>query len=169
MSRTTNSNSESESKQRNVVSGNAHTNAQTTGVKNTGKQRPTVTQNQYIKNLVKTHITNNHPALTELPHPLDFDKYDESILRKYKDHFKLDVPDNLTLRGYLLGSALGLRTFSGKKNQIGKPGARITKNKLANEVKTHFDNYSVKENTCVPHFIYKVKTQKKKFKMEFKD
>lgn len=73
----------------------------------------------------------------------------------------------MTLKGYLLGSQLGSKTFSYRRNEDVQDG-RVVKKKLASEVKKHFTSYGIKEADCIPQFIYKVKTQKKKFKMEFK-
>ncbi|EDO17761.1 hypothetical protein Kpol_541p4 [Vanderwaltozyma polyspora DSM 70294] len=170
MARTTASNSESEAKtSKSTNTGSSYGGQSNSGARNTAKQRLTAAQSQYIKNLVKTHITNNHPGLKSRPHPLDFEMYSDDILRRYKDHFKLGTEDNLTLDGYMLGSQLGSRTYSGELNKVGKPEARVLKKDLADEVKKHFLSYGIKETVCIPHFIYKVKTQKKKFKMEFND
>lgn len=133
-----------------------------------GKQRLTAAQQQYIKNLIETHITNNHADLRPTSHPVDFEEYTDAFLRRYKDHFQLDVPDNLTLQGYLLSSKLGAKTYSYKRNTQEQHDARIHKKDLANVVRRHFDEHSIKETDCIPQFIYKVKNQKKKFKMEFR-
>lgn len=169
MARLTNSNSESESKTKSTGSNAAHGSASGSGARAASKQRLTTAQNQYIKDLVKKHITNNHPDLTPDQHPVDFESYPDKFLRRYKDHFNLDIEDNLTLKGYMLGSQLGSRTYSAKLNQVGKIGSRVAKSDLAKEVKKHFTSYGVKENICIPQFIYRVKNQKKNFKMEFKE
>ncbi|SMN22046.1 similar to Saccharomyces cerevisiae YMR263W SAP30 Subunit of a histone deacetylase complex [Maudiozyma saulgeensis] len=175
MARNTNSNSESDSKSGRsgkTNSGTSKTNASgsgsTTG-NNQSKQRLTTAQQQYLKNLVTTHITDNHPSIVNpRTNPSDFENYSDDFLRNYKDHFNLNTPDNMTFRGYLLGSKLGSKTYSFERNKIGKPDARIHKKELSNEVKKHFESVTIKEMECIPQFIYKVKSQKKKFRMEFK-
>ena len=74
----------------------------------------------------------------------------------------------MTLQGYLLGSELGKRTISYKRNVSSVPGHRITKTEAASKIKKHFNSLSIKETECIPNFIYKVRNQKKKFKMEFR-
>lgn len=168
MARPANSNSESETRTRTSNSGNSNGN-NNAGSRSNVKQRLTAAQQLYIKDLVKSHITDNHPELTPKPDPVDFESYPDDFLRRYKDRFKLNVEDNMTLKGYLLGSQLGSKTFSYKKNtQPGPQGGRVQKKQLASEVKKHFTSYGIKEAECIPQFIYKVKNQKKKFKMEFK-
>ncbi|CCD27248.1 Sap30p NDAI_0K00570 [Naumovozyma dairenensis CBS 421] len=187
MARNTNSNSESETKttaggrSRGGGGGNATTTGQnstttttttTTGTSNTTKsnvkQRLTAAQQQYLKDLVQSHVTNNHPDLIPKPNPANFEEYSDDFLRRYKDNYHLDLPDNLTLKGYLLGSKLGSKTYSYKKNEKGRPDARITKKALAKELKKHFTSTNIKETECIPKFVYKVRNQKKHFKMEFK-
>ncbi|CCC69047.1 hypothetical protein NCAS_0C00570 [Naumovozyma castellii] len=167
MARTSNSNSESEAR----PTGGRGNNAQSSSTSNKAnqKQRLTNSQQQYLKDLAQTHITNNHPSLIPKSNPVDFQEYPDEFLRKYKDNFHLDVADNLTLQGYLLGSQLGSKTYSFKRNDNMKYiDARVTKPTLAHEVKKHFTQYNVKESDCIPKFIYKVKNNKKKFKMEFR-
>ncbi|GAV55937.1 hypothetical protein ZYGR_0AZ01090 [Zygosaccharomyces rouxii] len=168
MPRTANSNSESESNIK--TRSNASTTTGTgVGSRSHVKQRLTTAQQQYLKDLVRTHVTNNHPDLTPKPDPMDFESYSDDFLRRYKDRFQLNVEDHLSIQGYLVGSQLGSKTHSSKRNKHGTPGARIVKKELASEVKRHFNSYNVKETECIPQFIYKVKTQKKKFKMWFKN
>lgn len=166
MARNPNSNSESESRSRAT---NTATSGPKPGVSSRSnvKQRLTTTQQQYIKDLVKRHITNNHPHNLPKTDPVDFESYSDDFLRRYKDRFQLDVEDNMTLKGYLLGSQLGSKTFSYRRNEGAQDG-RVVKKSLASEVKKHFTSYGIKEADCIPQFIYKVKTQKKRFKMEFK-
>lgn len=166
MARNPNSNSESESRSRANNTGASGPKAGVSSRSNV-KQRLTAAQQQYIKDLVKTHITNNHPQFLAKTDPVDFESYSDDFLRRYKDRFQLDVEDNMTLRGYLLGSQLGSKTYSYKRNE-GVQDGRIVKKNLASEVKKHFTSYGIKEADCIPQFIYKVKTQKKRFKMEFK-
>lgn len=166
MARNPNSNSESESKTRSTNVGALGVTAGT-GSRSNVKQRLTAAQQQYIRDLVKTHVTNNHPSLGPKQDPVDFEKYSDDFLRRYKDHYHIDIPDNMTLRGYLLGSQLGSKTHSYKQNRPGSPSARVAKKDLASEVKRHFTSHTIKEAECIPHFIYKVKSQKRKFKMEF--
>ncbi|SCU78603.1 LAMI_0A05204g1_1 [Lachancea mirantina] len=167
--RSHNSNSESESRGRsNNNTGQSH-GASTNNARASGKQRLTVAQQQYLKELLRRHIDNNHPDNEEQTHPADFESYSDEFLRKYKDHYSLNAEDNLSLSGYLLGSELGGKTYSSRRNQHGVPGARITKKELASQVKRHFTSSSVKETECIPTFIYKVKNRKRKFKMEFQD
>lgn len=176
MARGGNSNSESESTRRNHNTTNsqgngsnstsAGSNAQSS--RSNAKQRLTQAQQQYLRELVNEHITNNDPTQVEKPHPLDFESYSDDFIRAYKDHYNLDIPDQMTLQGYLLGSELGKRSISYKRNQDGVPGARITKQEAIEHVKNHFESQSVKEADCVPNFIYKVRNQKKRFRMEFK-
>ncbi|SCU97357.1 LADA_0H05864g1_1 [Lachancea dasiensis] len=163
-----NSNSESESRTRSnaghMSAGNATNNS-----RNAGKQRLTTAQQQYLKDLVNTHVHNNHPDTRIKPHPVDFEAYSDSFLRRYKDRFKLPLEDNLSLQGYLLGSKLGEKTYTHRRNEGRGPDARVTKKQLALEVKKHFTAHNVKETECIPAFIYKVKNRKKSFKMEFRD
>ncbi|SCU89071.1 LAME_0E02124g1_1 [Lachancea meyersii CBS 8951] len=163
-----NSNSESESRTRSNA-GNQNQGPASGNARNAGKQRLTNAQQQYLKDLIRTHVHRNHPDSTPKPDPVDFEAYSDDFLRRYKDHFQLPLEDNLSLRGYLLGSKLGQKTYSYKRNEKGVPDARVTKKKLASEVKKHFTSYNVKETECIPAFIYKVKNQKKRFKMEFRD
>ncbi|SCV01802.1 LANO_0F13608g1_1 [Lachancea nothofagi CBS 11611] len=162
------SNSESESRARSNA-GNQNTGAVNNNARNSGKQRLTAAQQQYLRDLIRTHVQNNHPDNFPKAHPVDFEAYSDEFLRRYKDHFQLPLEDNLSLQGYILGSKLGEKTYSFKRNETGVPGARVTKKRLASEVKKHFTSYNVKETECIPAFIYKVKNQKKRFKMEFKD
>ncbi|KAL6942598.1 hypothetical protein ACO0QE_003781 [Hanseniaspora vineae] len=46
-------------------------------------------------------------------------------------------------------------------------GKRVSKKVLADSVKKHFMSSSIKESECIPQFIYKIKNDKMKFKMEF--
>lgn len=134
-----------------------------------GKQKPTAAEQQYLKDLVARHVTDNHPdKITPKYEPDDFEHYSDEFLRKYKDHFKLNVPDDITLRGYLLGSRLGAKTYSYKRNERGQPNARVMKSELAREVKRHFESMSIKEADCIPRFIYRVKNRKRQFRMQFK-
>ena len=134
-----------------------------------GKQKPTAAEQQYLKDLVARHVTDNHPdKITPKYEPGDFEHYSGEFLRKYKDRFKLDVPDDITLRGYLLGSKLGAKTYSYKRNERGQPSARVMKSELAREVKRHFESMSIKEADCIPRFIYRVKNRKRQFRMQFK-
>ncbi|CAG99542.1 Sap30p [Kluyveromyces lactis] len=158
-----NSNSESESKGKS--SNNATSGAST---RTSVKQRLSSAQQQYLKDLNKKHIHNNHPKNEPLPNPMDFEQYSDEFLRRYKDRFQLKSPDNLSIQGYLLGSRIGKHTYSAKRNQKNVPDARVTKQELAKGVREHFDNYTVREAECLPQFIYKVQNQKKKFRMEFK-
>lgn len=139
-----------------------------TNTRSSGKQRLTVAQQQYLKELVRAHVHNNHEDNFPHPHPLDFEAYSSDFLRRYKDRHQLSVKDNMTLQGYLLGSKLGMHTESQKKNKLSLPDSRITKKELAGEVKRHFMANSVKEAECIPTFIYKVKNSRKKFRMEFR-
>ncbi|CEP62847.1 Sap30p LALA0_S06e05204g [Lachancea lanzarotensis] len=163
-----NSNSESESRTRSNA-GNSTQGTTSGNARNVGKQRLTTAQQQYLKDLIRTHVQNNHPSNFPKPDPLDFEEYSDDFLRRYKDYFQLPLQDNLSLRGYLLGSKLGQKTYSYKRNENKVPDARVTKKKLASEVKKHFNSYNVKETECIPAFIYKVKNQKKRFKMEFRE
>ncbi|SCW01715.1 LAFE_0E05666g1_1 [Lachancea fermentati] len=167
--RSHNSNSESESRTRTSGSNNGHGSTTGSNTRSGGKQRLTAAQQQYLKELIRTHIQNNHPDNDPKPHPADFESYPDEFLRRYKDHFHLSLEDNLSIQGYLLGSELGAKTYSYKRNQDGIADARVTKKELASEVKRHFTSYSVKETECVPAFIYKVKNKKRKFRMEFTD
>ncbi|KAH3903601.1 Sap30p SCDLUD_001245 [Saccharomycodes ludwigii] len=136
---------------------------------NSSSNRLTQAQQQYLKDLVKEHVTNNYdPKNKAAPHPLDFEKSDDKFLRKYKDHFDLSLQDNMTLNGFMLNTKLGAKTESWKKihGNTNSP-VRIEKAKLANEVKKHFTSYNLKESECIPTFIYKVRNNGKKFKMEF--
>ncbi|CAI4048841.1 hypothetical protein SKDZ_13G3880 [Saccharomyces kudriavzevii ZP591] len=163
-----NNNNNSNSNNNNINSSNNNGNGPVSNGRANGKQRLTAAQQQYIKNLIETHITDNHPDLRPKSHPMDFEEYTDAFLRRYKDHFQLDVPDSLTLQGYLLGSELGAKTYSYRRNTQEKHDKRIHKKDLANVVRRHFDEHSIKETDCIPQFIYKVKNQKKKFKMEFR-
>lgn len=157
------SNSESESKSKSGANSNAALSTRT-GV----KQRLSAAQQQYLKELNRKHIHNNHPKIKETPHPVDFEQYSDEFLRRYKDRFQINCPDNLSIQGYMLGSHVGSRTYSSIRNHSSIPDARVSKHELAKGVKNHFDNYSIREAECVPQFIYKVKHSKKKFRMEFK-
>lgn len=179
MARATNSNSESDSKSGRSTkgskpnggsgSGNGSGSGSGSGA-NQGKQRLTAAQQQYLKNLVNSHITNNHPDIVNPKYnPVDFEHYSDEFLRNYKDHFNLNIQDNMTFKGYLLGSKLGSKTFSFERNRIGKPDARVHKKELSEKVAKHFEAQPVKEMECIPQFIYKVKNQKKKFRMEFRN
>lgn len=158
-----NSNSESESRTKPSNTGSVGTNTRT----NT-KQRLSAAQQQYLKELNRKHIHDNHPKNFETPHPLDFEYYSNDFLRHYKDRFKLNLADNLSIHGFMLGSQIGCRTYSYKRNNSSSGDSRITKSELAKGVRNHFDNYAIREAECVPQFIYKVKNSKKKFRMEFK-
>ncbi|AGO12617.1 AaceriAER278Wp [[Ashbya] aceris (nom. inval.)] len=165
-----NSNSESESKTRGASA--HHSGAVAPGgaanTRSNGKQRLTVAQQQYLKELVRTHIHNNHEENIPLLHPLDFEAYSDDFLRRYKDHYQIPLQDNLSLQGFLLGSELGSRTYSYRRNLPSQPDSRVTKKQLADEVRRHFTASTVKETECIPAFIYKVKNSKKKFRMEFR-
>lgn len=169
-----NSNSESDTKSgrssnKGHVGSNPNNNNNNNSGSGQGKQRLTSAQQQYLKNLVTTHVTDNHPdTINPKYNPVDFGHYTDEFLRNYKDHFQLNAQDNMTFRGYLLGSKLGSKTYSFERNKIGKPDARIHKKELSNEVTKHFNSFNVKEVDCIPQFIYKVKNQKKKFRMEFR-
>ena len=103
MPRTANSNSESESNIK--TRSNASTTTGTgVGSRSHVKQRLTTAQQQYLKDLVRTHVTNNHPDLTPKPDPMDFESYSDDFLRRYKDRFQLNVEDHLSIQGYLVGS-----------------------------------------------------------------
>ncbi|KAL6939208.1 hypothetical protein ACO0RG_003037 [Hanseniaspora osmophila] len=175
-----------------------------------GSSKSTHAQQAYLKDLIATHVTNNHPDLQDRPHPLDFESYSSDFLRRYKDKYELPIrSDNMSLQGYLLGSKLGAKTFSWKKinhNSVRKPqirgrasvssgssnssrdsevqeeqnvassmtltdeiikGKRVSKKVLADSVKAHFLTSNIKESECIPQFIYKIKNDKMKFKMEF--
>ncbi|AMD22403.1 HGR064Wp [Eremothecium sinecaudum] len=165
-----NSNSESESRTRSTTGYHA-TSMGSSGAANTrssGKQRLTVAQQQYLKDLVRLHVHNNHEENFAPVHPLEFEEDSDDFLRRYKDRHQLPVKDNMTLQGFLLGSELGMRTYSYKKNNSSLPDGRVTKKELAEEVKKHFISTVVKEAECVPAFIYKVKNSKKQFRMEFR-
>ncbi|AET38402.1 Sap30p Ecym_2693 [Eremothecium cymbalariae DBVPG len=165
-----NSNSESESKLRSAANNNFGINSSsgTINTRSSGKQRLTVAQQQYLKELLRTHVHNNHRDNSPQPHPLDFERYSDDFLRRYKDHYQLPIEDNMSIKGYLLGSDLGSKTYSYKRNHPSLPDARVTKKQLADEVKRHFTASIVKETECIPAFIYKVRNSKKKFRMEFK-
>ena len=167
-----NSNSESDSKpgkgsKGSKPSGNGSGSGSNTN-SSSNKQRLTAAQQQYLKSLVSSHITNNHPDLQPKYSPVDFEHYSDEFLRNYKDRFALDTQDNMTFQGYLLGSRLGSKTYSFRRNMIGTPDARVHKKELSEKVARHFDQQQVKEMECIPQFVYKVKNQKKKFRMEFR-
>ncbi|CCF56670.1 hypothetical protein KAFR_0B03740 [Kazachstania africana CBS 2517] len=159
------SNSESESNRSTAGTATKDHNPSSTSQ---NKQRLTSSQQQYLNNLTATHVTNNHPTENRnVYHPLDFQHDSDEFLRNYKDHYNLSLPDNMTVSGYLLGSQLGSKTYSFKRNKVGKPDARILKSQLAEEIKDHFNNMQLKEVDIIPQFIYKIKNKDKKFKMEF--
>ncbi|CCE90211.1 Sap30p TDEL_0B00820 [Torulaspora delbrueckii] len=167
MARNGNSNSESESRTRVSNVGTVGTTASAASRSNV-KQRLTAAQQQYLRDLTKKNITNNHPDLTMKPGPVDFESYSDEFLRRYKDHYGIDARDNMTLSGYLLGSQIGSRTYSYRQNHSETPHSRIAKRDLASQVSKHFTAHTVKEADCIPQFIYKVKNQKRRFRMEFK-
>lgn len=167
MARNGNSNSESESRTRASNVATAGTTASAASRSNV-KQRLTAAQQQYLRDLNRKHITNNHPDLIPRPDPVDFESYSDEFLRRYKDHYGIDARDNLTLPGYLLGSQIGSRTYSYRQNHPDNPHHRVTKRELASQVSRHFTAHTVKEADCIPQFIYKVKNQKRKFRIEFK-
>ncbi|BAO38527.1 Transcriptional regulatory protein SAP30 [Kluyveromyces marxianus] len=165
----THSNSESESKGKSESKSKSAAQSGSGSSTRAGvKQRLSSAQQQYLKDLAKKHIHNNHRKNTPLANPVDFEQYSDDFLRRYKDRFQLDTPDNLSIQGYLLSSNIGKHTYSYKRNHESMPDARITKQELARGVKEHFDNYTVREAECLPQFIYKVQNKKKKFRMEFK-
>ncbi|CCK72123.1 Sap30p KNAG_0J00400 [Huiozyma naganishii CBS 8797] len=179
MARHSNSESESRatgpSKQQRGGNSNGPANTPANASANTngnGANKLTSAQQQYLRDLVRTHITNNHPRLAQGNNgpgqPLDFERYSDEFLRKYRDTFELDVADNLTMAGYLLGSPLGEKTFSYKRDKADPRGPRVQKAVLASACQRHFTAYQAKEQDLISHFIYKVKNQNKKFKMEFK-
>lgn len=188
MARYTYSNSESEAGRRTSVyhsngngpgsgaGGSAGTNGAYGGSENSSsghlgpktKQRLTAAQQQHIKELLQRHVTNNDPRAKPLQDPHEFEHYSDEFLRKYCDRYGLDCPDNMTLAGYLLGSALGSKTQSWRKNKPGQPGARVTKQEVALAVKKHFATQSVREADCIPQFLYKIKNRGRRFRMEFK-
>lgn len=167
MARNGNSNSESESRTRVSNVGTVGTTASAASRSNV-KQRLTAAQQQYLRDLSRKHITNNHADLEIKPEPVDFESYSDEFLRRYKDHYGIDAQDNMTLPGYLLGSQLGSKTYSYRQNQPADPQSRVAKRHLASQVSKHFTAHTVKEAECIPQFIYKVKNQKRRFRMEFK-
>ncbi|CCH60174.1 hypothetical protein TBLA_0C03710 [Henningerozyma blattae CBS 6284] len=213
MARHTNSNSESEtSRSRNTHGGNNsnggnnnNDNSGTSG-KDTnhstghgGKHRLNAAQQNYLRELVKTHVTNNHPSLIPIPHPADLSLYSDDFLRRYRDRYNLDCNDNFTLQGYLLGSDIGNQTQSfsnismnakadangkttekllkqSKKSKekvqggISKPTTkRVMRDELVAKVADHFNTNQPREVNVVPQFIYKVRNRNRRFRMEFRD
>lgn len=170
--RTTNSASESETTTTTTTRGRSQGSGSQGGNSNnsntnssSGKHRTTAAQQAYIKELVRTHITNNHPNLKPQPHPTDISAYSDQFLRKYRDRYKLDCPDNYTLQGYLLGSTVGSQTVSQGKIQKD----RVSRDKLVDVVSKHWNSVQYKEAVVIPQFIYKVRNKKRQFRMEFRD
>lgn len=138
-------------------------------------------QQQYLKDLLNRHINNNHPKLfssMENTAPLELSNYDDEFLRRYKDHYHLKTLDNSTLAGFLLQSPVGELTYTGSvynnnNNNTASHGkkqhapARSSREELVKSCQEHLDNVQVKELELIPQFIYKVRKQKSKFKMEF--
>lgn len=134
-------------------------------------------QQQYLKNLNKSHISNNKPTFshngtTDLStyHPFNHDlrQTDYTILRNYSHRFKLnDAKDNITLTGFILQSPLGTHTNIHTKYSSSPLNNRINKKTYTNQINQHFKQQQVKEMDTISQFIYKVKFQNEKFKMTF--
>lgn len=179
----------------------------------------------------KNYATGNEKN-KEARFKIDFNDFDDTFLRLYKDRYKLNnLEDNYTLNGFLLQTELGSKTSSFKKNNkskfVPKPivsndtvkedltskditpeeanptngslsnsqskyqtqkekeknkmnqikenlnstvirGNRTSRYKLVGEIEAHFkDKYQVKEAEAISQFVYKVKKNNKKFKLEF--
>lgn len=139
---------------------------------NNESTRLTSQQQQYLKELVKTHITNNKPTFhhngtqdISQYHPFDSQlrKMDYSVLRKYSHRYQLnDDRDNVTLTGMLLQSPLGTHTitYTNQRN-------RVEKRSYVARCNEHYKQTSAKEMDSMAQFIYKVKFQDKNFKMSF--
>lgn len=139
--------------------------------------RPNAQQQQYLKDLVRRHITNNKPSFShngtqDLSKYHDFDyqlrQVDYSVLRGYSHRFHLNEDkDNVTLTGMLLQSPLGLHTMTSHYAQINSNNNRVNKQKYVKRCNDHFKQRSVKELDTISQFIYKVKHYNEDFKMTF--
>ncbi|CAL9736056.1 transcriptional regulatory protein Sap30p [Monosporozyma servazzii] len=175
------SNSESESHQDDNNTATSHGNNNTgshgknsKNGKNTNNEstRLTSQQQQYLKELVRTHITDNKPIFhhdgtqdISQYHPFDLQsrKMDYSVLRKYSHKYQLnDDKDNVTLTGMLLQSPLGTHTAS-----YANQSNRVEKKTYVARCNEHYKQTSAKEMDTMAQFIYKVKFQDKNFKMSF--
>lgn len=139
-------------------------------------------QQQYLKDLVKRHVTDNKPTFShngiqDLSKYHEFDyqlrQMDYSVLRKYSHRFHLNEDkDNVTLTGVLLQSPLGLHAISShyytqSNTRNGNNKYRVDKQKYVKHCNNHFKQQGVKEMDSISQFIYKVKHHSKDFKMTF--
>lgn len=144
---------------------------------NNDSSRLNAQQQQYLKELNKTHITNNKPSFSHMGNTSDLSTYrsfdkqlrmeDDTIIRKYSHRHHLNEnKDNVTLTGDLLNSDLGQRTMTGRRSRD-IASARVDKKSFVDNCTTHWQNQPAREMDVMSQFIYKVKHQKKDFKMTF--
>lgn len=148
----------------------------------TSATRLNLQQQQYLKNLVKRHVTNNKPTFShngtqDLSKYHEFDyqlrQTDYSVLRRYSHKFHLNEDkDNVTLTGMLLQSPLGLHTITShycnqSNTRNGNNKHRVDKQKYVKRCNDHLKQQSLKEMDTISQFIYKVKHHSKDFKMTF--
>ncbi|KAK9447760.1 uncharacterized protein V1518DRAFT_420346 [Limtongia smithiae] len=94
--------------------------------------------------------------------PINFEKFPDSALRKYRTHYGLPEKSNISGPGMLLNGSAGKRTFSYKHR------TRITKDELAGAVKRHFAAQPTRETDMIVAFLYSARNQDKEFKLRFK-
>ncbi|CDK27101.1 unnamed protein product [Kuraishia capsulata CBS 1993] len=129
---------------------------------------------QAQKEILSKHINSNGPQDKPLVDPLDFESLPNESLRKYRELFLLPnpeeypnvprediIPTSFSRHGELLRSKLAQSTLSAKR------GNRISKNDLANVVKSHYLNTPVKESDIITNFIYKVINQGEYYTFQF--
>lgn len=113
--------------------------------------------------ILSKHINSNGPHDKPKPHPLDFNSFSDETLERYNKKYGLNFPPPLSINSHILGSEIGKKTYTAKKN-----GNKISKPELSNNLKKHFLALPCRENEIITNFIYSVKNEDRDFKLSFK-
>ncbi|KAF7582835.1 Sin3 binding region of histone deacetylase complex subunit SAP30 family protein [Clavispora lusitaniae] len=127
------------------------------------KARNAVAQAAQLE-LLSKHIHSNGPNDKPKVDPLDFVALDDGALTKYSSKYGLNLPPIESINENILQSEIGKKTSSAKKL---KGAHRISKPEYASEVSKHFAAVPCRENEMIANFLYKVKNEKKTFKLTF--
>ncbi|VEU20052.1 DEKNAAC100271 [Brettanomyces naardenensis] len=128
------------------------------------------------KEYVAKHVHSNGPQDFPVPDPMDFSRWTEEQLRKYRELYlnpnHVISPDIKTFQGYMLeANKLGESTESYIKNEQNADQNLYdyrTHEDLRNNVEDHFNNHlNVKESEVIVNFLYKVKNEDKNFRLYF--
>lgn len=114
--------------------------------------------------LLSKHIHSNGPKDQQPIDPLDFSSMHEDALRRYNKKYDLQLPEVQSLNDNILQLELGKKSCSAKKAARVQ---KISKQDLAMNVQKHFLAMNVRENEILAGFLYKVKNQKRDFKLTF--